>query len=89
VLVAEVRRGKALTAVVEAARITDASGRSVDVKALVEAEASRAATDQTSAAAGIDDDGDIAEEAIAEAAENPEGTAPDSEIAPAEETTGR
>ena len=40
-LVGEVRRGKALTAVVEAAQVTDTSGRPVDVKALVEAESRR------------------------------------------------
>jgi trigger factor len=45
-LVGEVRRGKALTAVVEAARITDSSGRPVDIKAIVEAEAERSSPDR-------------------------------------------
>jgi trigger factor len=47
VLVGEVRRGKALTTVVEAAKVVDTSGRAVDIKALSDAvSASAGAADQ-------------------------------------------
>jgi trigger factor len=67
VLVGEVRRGKALAAVVEAAKVVDTSGRAVDIKALNAAESARSeAVDQDTDETATSDDGVEAETANAD-----------------------
>jgi trigger factor len=64
VLVGEVRRGKALATVVEAAKVVDASGRAVDIKALNATEsASSEAVDQDTDENARSNDGAEAETA--------------------------
>jgi trigger factor len=64
VLVGEVRRGKALATVVEAAKVVDTSGRAVDIKALNAAEsASSEAVDQDTDEDATSNDGVEAETA--------------------------